>query len=506
MGTAHAEYGDATDELLQYFGVSKDAEMGVSSDILAKHLEGSAEEKESEIFRPKDEPGGSVPPKTPHEKGSGHRSRKFLWHVVIVFLLLFGLGGWALQYKSQSQNRELEAAQTQLQQALSDSSSLRDQELKNLTDKISTIRRELDGNPPADLQSQYNEIINKLSTLASSTSTDEKLAQTAQQLVTQLTSQAGEGISLSGPNNTTIKNSGVLSLNNKTGNVGLESTTDQTTLSVNGNSIKIGTAQDIAQASSPTFQNQTLTGNSTIQGSQAIGGDLSVAGTATRGGYTLCDSSNNCGYSGAGSSFVQGGNNFGNPANIGTNDNYALNLRTNGITRLSVDTAGNTGLTGNLTTPGSISANTLSGNGAGVTNVNASSLNGNTAGNSSGQIALNNGTLNNNLNADMLDGQQGSYYQDASNLNAGTISDARLSANVALQNAANVYTLQQSFSGGFLATAGTLSGNLTVNGATVLQGLTATGILQNGYQVCDASNNCSYAAASGGLGIFKTRQ
>lgn len=31
-----------------------------------------------------------------------------------------------------------------------------------------------------------------------------------------------------------------------------------------------------------------------------------------------------------------------------------------------------------------------------------------------------------NLNADLLDGQQGSYYQNASNLNAGTLPEARL--------------------------------------------------------------------------------
>lgn len=36
-------------------------------------------------------------------------------------------------------------------------------------------------------------------------------------------------------------------------------------------------------------------------------------------------------------------------------------------------------------------------------------------------------TVVTNLNADLLDGQQGSYYQDASNLNAGTVANARLS-------------------------------------------------------------------------------
>lgn len=37
--------------------------------------------------------------------------------------------------------------------------------------------------------------------------------------------------------------------------------------------------------------------------------------------------------------------------------------------------------------------------------------------------------LVNNLNADLLDGQHGAYYQDASNLNAGTLAEARLPQN-----------------------------------------------------------------------------
>jgi hypothetical protein len=47
--------------------------------------------------------------------------------------------------------------------------------------------------------------------------------------------------------------------------------------------------------------------------------------------------------------------------------------------------------------------------------------------NATGNIPLSNGTVNTNLNADKLDGQDGSYYQNADNLNAGTILDARMS-------------------------------------------------------------------------------
>ncbi|MCA9934366.1 MAG: hypothetical protein KC415_10605, partial [Anaerolineales bacterium] len=43
-------------------------------------------------------------------------------------------------------------------------------------------------------------------------------------------------------------------------------------------------------------------------------------------------------------------------------------------------------------------------------------------------IPLSNGTVNTNLNADLLDGQHGSYYQNASNINAGTLGTSYYSA------------------------------------------------------------------------------
>ncbi len=52
-----------------------------------------------------------------------------------------------------------------------------------------------------------------------------------------------------------------------------------------------------------------------------------------------------------------------------------------------------------------------------------------------------------NLNADLLDGQQGTFYQNATNLNAGTLTDARLSSNVALLNAVQTFTANKYFTG-----------------------------------------------------------
>lgn len=49
------------------------------------------------------------------------------------------------------------------------------------------------------------------------------------------------------------------------------------------------------------------------------------------------------------------------------------------------------------------------------------------------------------LDADLLDGQQGAFYQNAANITAGTLADARLSANVPLLDAANVFTAVQTF-------------------------------------------------------------
>jgi hypothetical protein len=57
--------------------------------------------------------------------------------------------------------------------------------------------------------------------------------------------------------------------------------------------------------------------------------------------------------------------------------------------------------------------------------------------------ATSSATLNLNLNADLLDGQEGSFYQNAGNVNSGTLTDSRLSSNVALKNANNIFTAIQ---------------------------------------------------------------
>jgi hypothetical protein len=62
-------------------------------------------------------------------------------------------------------------------------------------------------------------------------------------------------------------------------------------------------------------------------------------------------------------------------------------------------------------------------------------------------FSVTSGALVANLQADLLDGQHGAYYQNAGNLNAGTLSDARLSANVALLGTVQTFTTDKYFAG-----------------------------------------------------------
>ncbi len=59
--------------------------------------------------------------------------------------------------------------------------------------------------------------------------------------------------------------------------------------------------------------------------------------------------------------------------------------------------------------------------------LDADLLDGYDSGNASGEIPISNTIICVDLNADLLDGQEGSFYRNASNLNAGTVPAARLS-------------------------------------------------------------------------------
>ncbi len=85
----------------------------------------------------------------------------------------------------------------------------------------------------------------------------------------------------------------------------------------------------------------------------------------------------------------------------------------------------------------------------------------------SGALPALNGAALTNVDADTLNGQAGSFYQDADNINAGTLDDGRLSANVALLNAANDFTQPQTISANGGKTTLQLSNTGTNTGITI---------------------------------------
>lgn len=65
-----------------------------------------------------------------------------------------------------------------------------------------------------------------------------------------------------------------------------------------------------------------------------------------------------------------------------------------------------------------------------ATAVNADTVDGFHAGNAAGQVAVSNGVLCDDLNADLLDGKEGAFYRNASNINSGTLGAARIEPNI----------------------------------------------------------------------------
>lgn len=84
------------------------------------------------------------------------------------------------------------------------------------------------------------------------------------------------------------------------------------------------------------------------------------------------------------------------------------------------------------------------------------------------------------LDADLLDGQDSSYYQNASNLNSGTISDARLPATISSDTTGNAATATKLATARTIALGGDLSGSANFDGSG---NITITGV------VADDSHN-----------------
>ena len=69
------------------------------------------------------------------------------------------------------------------------------------------------------------------------------------------------------------------------------------------------------------------------------------------------------------------------------------------------------------------------------------------------------------LDADLLDGQEGAYYLDASNINAGTIDDARLPATITSDITGNAATATKLETARTITLSGDVTGNVSFDGS-----------------------------------------
>jgi parallel beta-helix repeat protein len=288
------------------------------------------------------------------------------------------------------------------------------------------------------------------------------------------------------------------------GNLNVTGTVSATSLSGNGSGVtNVNAAQLGGQAgsyytnagnlSSGTLSDSRLSSNAALYNNATS----NFTGALQQNGSDVCTVSGNC-------TGVAGGNIGGggttNTIALFTGTGYTVgnSILTQAADASSVSINGNLNVSGDITTTtGTVTAANLSGNGSAVTNVNAAQLEGNTA----------------------------SYFTNASNLSAGTLADARLSASVTLQgntfngpnqllqlnasgylpalngslltavNAATLegndgsyYTNAGNLSAGTLADA-RLSGNVALYN-NVISNFTGS-LQQNGDDVCTTSGNCS---------------
>jgi hypothetical protein len=186
---------------------------------------------------------------------------------------------------------------------------------------------------------------------------------------------------------------GVTSLNSLTGALTLAGTANQVIITPSGNTLTFSLPQDIATSSSPTFTNINVTGQYRVNGSQISSTNLSNDANLAKLNGTQ--------------SFT-GANTFSNASNSFTGDGSGLTSLN--ASNVSSGTLNDARLTANVTVQG----NTFNG---------ASQL-----------VQLTGGGLLPVLNGSNL------TTLNATNISSGTLSDARLSSNVPLKNAANTFT------------------------------------------------------------------
>lgn len=111
-----------------------------------------------------------------------------------------------------------------------------------------------------------------------------------------------------------------------------------------------------------------------------------------------------------------------------------------------------------------------------------------TAATGTSPLTVNSSTLNVNLNADLLDGQHGAYYRDASNINAGTLDANRLPSYISVSNL-NV-------SG--IATVGTVTATDYYGYGTNLTGIVTSIVAGSNIAITTSNGQVTISAGTGG--------
>ncbi len=327
-----------------------------------------------------------------------------------------------------------------------------------------------------------------------------------QQLVNTLQAQ----VSAIGP----VPTAGVDSINNQKGAVTIQGSTNRINVSTANGIVTVSTSQDLdananvqfnSLAVSPTGQivsntlAQTSAGNNIAINAGADSIIFSANGRTYQlpnsgiGSQIICTTVT-CGSSGGDVTATTPG--VANRIALFTagNDITSSWLAQNGAT-LELDSSYNLSvLGGNITANGTVSGTQL-----------ISTVSSGTA-----PLTVTSNTLVTNLNADLLDGQHGSYYQDASNLTAGLVPSARISG--VYSGITGVGTITSGTWNGTALTDTYVSDNLTVSSA----GTVDWAALNNYPAGCsagqavtalsDSSLGCTTFAAGSGSGNYVQNQ
>ncbi len=302
---------------------------------------------------------------------------------------------------------------------------------------------------------------------------------------------------------------------------------------LNADNITQGTLNDARLSANVAL----LDGNQTFTGSNVFSGQVTLPNTVGIGAQTynfpaiqaagslVNDGSGNLVWNPAGgcvTCFTNGGNSFGGDAVLGTNDPFNLEFRTAGATRLTINSAGSSAF------GGAVSATSFSGDGLALTNLDATQLTTGTLSNARLSASVTTqGNVFNGINQLVQIDALGHLpvlnatnltNLNASSLSSGTVADGRLSANVALLNAGNIFSNGNTFSAGITTntidtgtglTVGntarslTLQGNATTN-ITATTGLNATTVGFSGIPTGSVTYNFDRSAAPGTYTICTT--